>query len=490
MAYKYGGGAFLIPYLIALFTTGIPLLALEMGVGKNMQRSPPFAFMRMNKKWSWLGWFMLFLNFIIVSYYTVVIGWSVTYMGKSLTLAWGSNPESHFFNEFVGRTSGPGTLGGIDPGLLIVLLAVWGLMYWIVLKGVDRVSKVVKLTVPLPMLLIVFLAIRSLTLPGADVGLEYYLSPNMAALGDPEVWLAAYSQVFFTLSLAGGTMIAYSSRLPDDSDVNNNAHIVSLTDAGLAFFAGLVVFSTVGYLAASTGQSVETVVDSGPALAFAVYPTTISLLPAGAALFGFLFFLTLFLLGIDSAFAIVEAVQMGFKEAGMNEVKVLKALTFIGILAGIFFGSGGGYHWLQIIDQFFNEIGLISIGIFECIVVAYFFGPDKFMKMSNRTSEVKLGIWWKRSIMYITPLVLTVIVIARIIESLMHGYEDYPSWSILLGGWLPLIALIISAYFLMQKWQKPAKEYEFDELPESEDQVQEQPEEIKKVIAEEVKDEP
>jgi NSS family neurotransmitter:Na+ symporter len=86
MAYKYGGGAFLIPYIIALFTTGIPLLALEMGIGKNMQKSPPFAFLKMDKRFGWLGWFMLFVNFIIVAYYTVIIGWSVVYMGKATSL--------------------------------------------------------------------------------------------------------------------------------------------------------------------------------------------------------------------------------------------------------------------------------------------------------------------------------------------------------------------------------------------------------------------
>jgi NSS family neurotransmitter:Na+ symporter len=454
MAYKYGGGAFLIPYIIALFTTGIPLLALEMGIGKNMQKSPPFAFLKMDKRFGWLGWFMLFVNFIIVAYYTVIIGWSVVYMGKSLTLSWGSTPEQHFYGDFIGQTAGPGALGGIDIGLLVALVGIWALMFWIVLRGVDRVSKVVKLTVPLPALLLVVLGIRSLTLPGASIGLEYYLSPNMAALADPEVWLAAYAQVFFTLSLAGGTMIAYASRLPKDSDTTNNAHIVSLTDAGLAFFAGLVVFSTLGYLSFSTGNAIENVVGSGPALPFIVYPTAISLLPAGAAFFGFLFFLMLFLLGIDSAFAILEAVVMGFREAGFNRVKVLKVATGVGIFASIFFSTGGGYHWLAIVDQFFNEIGLILIGILECLVVAYFFGPGKMANLCNRTSEVKLGEWWKRSIMYVTPIILTLVLVARIGESILYGYSGYPNWAILLGGWLPLFLLLGGAAFLWRRWMK------------------------------------
>jgi NSS family neurotransmitter:Na+ symporter len=190
-------------------------------------------------------------------------------------------------------------------------------------------------------------------------------------------------------------------------------------------------------------------VGSGPALPFIVYPTAISLLPAGAAFFGFLFFLMLFLLGIDSAFAILEAVVMGFREAGFNRVKVLKVATGVGIFAGIFFSTGGGYHWLAIVDQFFNEIGLILIGILECLVVAYFFGPGKMANLCNRTSEVKLGEWWKRSIMYVTPIILT-----RIGESILYGYSGYPNWAILLGGWLPLFLLLGGAAFLWRRWMK------------------------------------
>ncbi len=451
-AYKYGGGAFLVPYLIALFTTGIPLLILEMGIGKNMQGSPPFSFHKMDRRFAWLGWFMLLVGFVIIIYYTVVIGWSLAYMLKSLTLSWGTHPEHHFYNDFIGRTSSPALMGGIDPTLLIVIVTTWAIMYWIVWKGVKRVSKVVKLTVPLPALLLVILAIRGLTLPGASIGLNYYLSPDLGALLDPEVWLAAYAQVFFTLSLAGGVMIAYSSRLPEDADVTNNAHIVSFTNCGLAFFAGLVVFSTLGYLAYSTGQDIGTVVESGPALAFVIYPTAISLMPAGAALFGFIFFLTLFLLGIDSGFALIEAFVMGFSEAGFDERKVLTAVTCVGTIIALLFATGGGYHWLTIADQFFNEVGLLIIGVIECLVVAYCYGPDRFRSLCDETSEIPIDKWWKNSIMYFTPIILSIILILRIADTVVNGYSGYPNWAIILGGWLPLLILWLGGIYLWRRW--------------------------------------
>lgn len=454
LAYKYGGGAFLIPYLIALFTTGIPILILELGIGKNMQTSPPFAFERIRKKFGWFGWVMLLVSFVIIAYYTVVIGWSIAYMGKSLFLSWGASPEQHFYHDFIGKTSGPGTLGGLDIGLLISVLITWAVIYWVVLKGVKRVSKVVTVTVPLPAVLLLILGVRALTLPGASIGLNYYLTPNFNALLDPEVWLAAYAQVFFTLSLAGGVMIAYSSRLGKTSDVNNNAHIISLMNCALSFFAGIVVLSTLGYVAYSTGTPIETAAESGPALAFVVYPIAISLLPTGAAIFGLVFFLTLFLLGIDSAFALIEALVMGFKDAGLNRKKALGIVSLIGVLLSLLFATGGGYHWLSIVDQFFNEIGLVAIGIVECLLIGYIFGPDKLKNLCNATSEIKIGKWWVWSIKYITPSILGIILLTRFVDLAISGQTGYPMWAVFLGGWVPLgIILLISLHF-GRRWKK------------------------------------
>jgi NSS family neurotransmitter:Na+ symporter len=450
MAYEYGGGAFLIPYLIALFISGIPLLVLEVGVGKVFRTSAPFAFMKLHKDYAWVGWAMLLLGFVVISYYTVVIAWSLRYMVSSVGLEWGSNPQG-YFDSLVGVTSGPGVLGGLNGSIALWLIATWACVYLIIVKGIDRVAKVVAITVPLPVVLLFVLAFRSLTLEGADVGLEYFLSPNLTALMDPEVWLAAFAQVFFSLSLATGVMIAYSSRLDRRSDVVNNANIVALMDAGFSFFAGLVVFATLGYMAVQQGTDVSQAVAGGPGLAFVAYPTAISLLPTGAALVGVVFFIMLFSLGIDSAFATIEAVTLALKDSGYDYKRWALYVSGAGTALALLFATGGGYHWLWIVDHFFNEIGLILVGILECFIVAWLYETQAFVDAVNATSELKLSKWWVFSIKYVTPGALSVVLVAKIASTALNGFEGYPAWALLAGGFIPILLILYLSYYLSRR---------------------------------------
>jgi NSS family neurotransmitter:Na+ symporter len=440
-----------VPYLIALFLTGVPLLVLEMGIGKTMRMSPPYALRKLDKRVAWVGWFMLGLGFVIISYYSVVIAWSLVYTGASAGLSWGDNTQAFFDDHVVGVTAGPGDIGGIGLSVLFMLLLTWLIIYLIIIKGIDRVAKVVKWTVPLPVLLLVILSIRSLSLDGADLGLEYYLAPSLEALLDPEVWLAAFGQVFFTLSIAGGVMIAYSSRLPKEADVVNNAHIVSLMNCGFSFFAGIVVFTTLGYMSSASGLPMESVAAGGPGLAFVAYPTAISLLPWGAAIVGIMFFLMLFLLGIDSAFAHVEAVSLAFKEAGYKYRRVVLVVVVIMTLLAVFFATGGGYHWLWIIDHFLNEIGLVLVGICECFIIGYIYSTPRFVEMVNSTSEIKAGRWWIYSIKYITPTILIIILLGKIGTTLAYGYEGYPTWALVAGGAFPIVFIFILAQYFSRR---------------------------------------
>ncbi len=452
IAYEYGGGGFLIPYIIAMFVTGIPLLILEMGIGKTFRTSAPFAFIKMEKRMGWVGWMMLLFGFIVMSYYTVIIAWSLFYAGASTTLAWGADPTGFFYDRVVGVTDGPGDLGGITMGVLFWLLMVWVCVYLIIIKGIERVEKVVMITVPLPVILLCILAVRSLTLEGADVGLNYFLTPNMSALVDPNVWLAAFAQIFFTLSLATGVMIAYSSRLPKEADVVNNAHIVSYMDVGFSFFAGIVVFATLGYMAVSTGEDITEVADPGPGLAFIAYPTAISMIGGiWGPIVGVLFFVMLFTLGIDSAFATIEAIVLALKDAGYKYGRMALYVVAGSFIFSVFFATGGGYHWIWIFDHFVNEIGLVTVGILECYIVGHLYSTQKFIDAVNRTSEFPINRWWVISVKYVTPALLTIILLAKIVLTAIHGYpegDSYAGWALFLGGIFPVALVIFLAFYM------------------------------------------
>ena len=449
VCYENGGGAFLIPYFVALFTAGIPLMILEYGLGQRMQAGAPLAFWKIRKGWEWLGWWAILTGFGIVIYYAVIMAWCFCYLAYSLKLSWQPDTASFFFQRFLQSGEGPGQLGGLRWPILVGLALTWISIYFAIFKGVKSVGKVVMVTVPLPVILIGVFVVRGLTLPGAIEGLRFYLTPDFGQLLNPRVWLAAYGQVFFTLSLGFGVLIAYSSYLPKTSDVNNNAFITSLADAGISFFAGFAVFSTIGYLAFQNSQPVSEVITQGIGLAFIAYPTAISLLPL-APVFGILFFILLLTLGIDSAFSLVEAGVAGIEdEWHIPRRYIVIGICLLAFIGGIVFTTRAGLYWLDIADHFLTNFGLATVGLLECIVVGYLYGTRRFRSLVNPHSDFRVGIWWDVCILVITPLIL-VISLGRIAwERFRVPYEGYPQWALALGGWGLVLACVILAIILM-----------------------------------------
>ncbi|MCK5288486.1 MAG: sodium-dependent transporter, partial [Candidatus Omnitrophica bacterium] len=253
LAAKYGGGAFLIPYVIMLFVLGVPLLIMEFAIGQKMQLGAVGSFQKIKRKLSGIGLGAVLCGFVVVSYYAVVMAWCLIYFIHSFTLKWGASTKDFFFNDVLHISKGVGDIGFISVEIIFALVVVWTLIYFSVWKGVKSVGKVVMVTMPLPVILLIILFIRGITLPGAMEGIVFYLKPNFAALLDTEVWSAAMSQIFFTLSLAFGIMIAYASYQHESSDIAKTAIITTLVNSGISIFAGFAVFSTLGYMASTSG---------------------------------------------------------------------------------------------------------------------------------------------------------------------------------------------------------------------------------------------
>ncbi|KAA0007490.1 MAG: sodium-dependent transporter, partial [Thermoplasmata archaeon] len=217
---------------------------------------------------------------------------------------------------------------------------------------------------PLPTILLIILTVRGLTLPGAMQGVSYYLTPDFSKLLHGDVWLAAYAQVFFSLSLAQGILITYASFLKKKSDITNNAFIASLADAGTSFLAGFTVFSVVGYLALSKGVGIEKLGIAGPYLTFITYPTAISLLPFAASVFGIMFYIALLTFGIDSAFSMIEPITVGINTKWrISKTKSTAIICMLGFFASLIFTTGSGLHWLDIVDHFIANFGLVLVGL-------------------------------------------------------------------------------------------------------------------------------
>ncbi|MGK7915724.1 MAG: hypothetical protein AB4038_09275 [Prochloraceae cyanobacterium] len=197
LAGKYGGGAFLVPYLIALVLVGVPMLMLELAVGQKMQQGAIGSYRKLHPSFGGLGVLALISSLIIVSYYAVVMAWSLIYLLASFGVKWSGNAEGYFFQEVLQISDGVNILGGINWLILLSLFVVWLLVYFCVWQGTKSVGQVVLYSVPLPVILLGVLLIRAVTLPGFLQGWEMYLKPTWGALLEPEVWTAAFSQIFY-----------------------------------------------------------------------------------------------------------------------------------------------------------------------------------------------------------------------------------------------------------------------------------------------------
>jgi neurotransmitter:Na+ symporter, NSS family len=460
VVYENGGGAYLFPYFVALITAGVPLMILEYGIGQMMRGSAPLTFAKVSPRWEWLGWWtVLFVMFGINAYYAVVIAWCVSYLVFSFTLAWGSDPNAFFFQQFLASTPGPEHIGAIRTPILLSLVVVWALNWFITFFGVEKgIEKANKVFMPLLFILILILVGWTMTLPGAtEEGISRYLKPDFSRLLEAKVWVDAYSQIFFTLSLGFGIMIAYASYLPRDSDINLNACITSVVDTLVSLVAGLAIFGTLGYMAAQTGKPFEQIVTHGIGLAFVAYPQAISLLPNFPNLFGVLFFLTLTVAGIASSVSILEAFNSAIMDKFHYSRKiVVTVLSILGFLGGIIFATGGGLAWLDIVDHFLSHYGLFVACTLQCVVLGWVFRLADLREHVNRVSPFKVGPLFDMSIRYLIPIVLTVLLMNDLVTDVQRPYGRY-SWLMLLligPGWL-LGTLVAARFAASRPWRKP-----------------------------------
>jgi neurotransmitter:Na+ symporter, NSS family len=458
MAYSHGGGAFLIPYIIALLSAGIPLLILEFALGHERMGSAPLAFAKVNRKWEWLGWWaVIFVMFGIVLYYTVIISWCLNFFVLSFCLGWGDDPNAFFFNQFLALSKSPSEIGNIRIPVLVSLAFVWLINWGIVFRGVRRgIEYMNKIFMPLLFFLTAVLVLWSISLDGSMNGLRAYLEPDFSKLFDPTVWIDAYSQIFFTLSLGFGIMIAYASYLPAKANITKNAILTAFMNSGYSLFAGIAVFSVLGFMAASQGKPISEVVSQSIGLAFVAYPKAVSLIPGGN-IFGAIFFLCLVVAGLSSSISIIEAfISATVDKFGFSRKPLITLVTILGFLGSIIFTTQAGLLWLDIADHFITHYGLIVVGIAECHLVGWLFDTRNLRKHVNSISSIKLGYSWDIIIKYFIPSVLGIVLIGDLYAEIRQPYGGYSWTSLILIGWNWIFLTVAAALvFARRPWRTP-----------------------------------
>ncbi len=459
VATNNGGGAFLIPYLIALFTAGIPLLILEFAMGHKIRSSAPGVFGKLNKKFEVIGWFQTLISFSIATYYVIIIAWSFSYLFFAFTGAWGADPKAFLFGDYLKLTDSPMNLGGLNTKIVIPLLLVWGINYTVLRLGVKNgLEKANEIFMPLLVIALLVIVIRGVTLPGAMDGLDYFFSPDFSKLTDPKVWLAAYGQIFFSLSICFAIMYAYASYLPKKSDIVNNAFMTGLGNCSFSLISGIGVFSILGFMAHTQGVSVAEVSTAGVGLAFIVFPEAINQLPGMNGLIGAVFFSTLIFAGLSSSMSIMEAVVAAISDKfNLTRVQALNRFTLTSGLLSLLFATNGGLYVLDIVDYATNQYGIVIAGILELVILGWFFHLESVRTYVNELSDFRVGRWWIWAIKG-TSFILVIILILKIKGEITTPYEGYP-WTALGVYGLGVMTAIIIGSFIMTK-RKASKEFE------------------------------
>ena len=457
--YSNGGGAFFIPYIVAILIMGIPFLILEYGVGYNFKSSFPKAVKSISKKWEYLGWFLPVAVFMILIYYSAILGWDGFYVIISAFKGWGADPNAYFTGSFLQANDTLGGLGTFVPFVAIAMLVGWVIM-WVIShtdleKGLGRVSKVL---VPLLFAIMIFIVLFSLTLPGAGIGLAELYNPDWSLLGDFNIWMAAFGQMIFSLSLGMSIAFTYASYTKDDSDLVSNALWVTVANCGFENFAAIGVFSILGYMSLQSGVAVPDLVTQGTGLVFIVYPTVFNVLGDWASVIGPLFFFTVYLAGLTSILSTIEPLSFSIQNKfGWSRNKTMTILCVFGAAVSMIYATAMGSYILGIADTFVNQIAILIGVIFECIIFAWIFKAENIIpKLNAKSKSIKLGKWWLVVVKYVLPIFIAIVWVGGILEVISSG-------SMLELAILAILTVILlGATFIFTKL--PAKSGEWDEV--------------------------
>ncbi|CAD5218949.1 unnamed protein product [Bursaphelenchus okinawaensis] len=375
------------------------------------------------------------------------------------------SPVREFWDHrILGISKGIEDVGSLRTDLALYLLIVWIICYLCIFKGVKWTGKVVYFTASFPYVMLFFLLVRGLTLPGASLGLEFYLKPDFSKLLESRVWFDALTQVFFSYGLGLGALVALGSYNSYNNNVYRQAMTVCCVNSGTSMFAGIVIFSFIGFMAKQMGKTVQEVAQSGPGLLFLAYPSGILQLPY-TQVWSVLFFSMVLFLGVDSQFCTME----GFFTAIIDEfpqllrgrrygreifVFVICAISYIAGLATV---TNGGFYVFQIFD-FYAASGwaLIWLLFFECITISWCVGINSWYDHIKSMIGYYPSPWWKFCWVFATPSVCILTFFFGLFQYKpvrLPAYDyDFPLWAHVFGWFLSLSSMLCIPIYAIYIW--------------------------------------
>lgn len=499
----HGGGAFLIPYLIALVFEGLPLLYLELAIGQRLRKGSIGVWNSISPYLGGVGIASMIVSFLVSLFYNTILSWVLWYFFHSFQnpLPWSQCPlnENHtaydaecvkstpvnyfWYRETLNVTPNIDTSGSLQWWLVICLATAWSVLYICFIKGIESMGKAVYVTATFPYLVLTIFLIRALTLPGATDGLRHLFTPDWNELKNPKVWLDAATQIFFSLSVAFGGLIAFSSYNPEKNNCERDAVVVGVINSATSLYASISIFSILGFKANTVYHSCldknilaltnhfhisdqnityenydewhnylnitspnevaglelgecnlqeflkESI--SGTGLAFVVFTEAVIEMP-GSQVWAILFFVMLFSLGLSSMFGNLEGVLTPIRDLHLlpkwipTEIST-GIICLISFLIALIFTMGSGNYWVEVFNGYVGSVPLLLIAFFEITGVVYVRGMKNFSDDIYYMTGSRPNIYWKACWMVISPVLLLVVLVAYVIVQ-AQTYPVYPSW--------------------------------------------------------------
>ncbi|XP_043972154.1 sodium- and chloride-dependent transporter XTRP3-like isoform X1 [Gambusia affinis] len=506
----HGGGGFLIPYLVMLLLEGVPLFYLELAIGQKMRLGSIGAWTAICPYLGGLGLASVVTSMYLCLYYNIINAWSFWYLFHSFqsVLPWAACPvnsnrtgpieecekatptQYFFYRETLNVSPSIEMNGGIHAGQALCFLLAWVITYLFIIRGVKSTGKVVYFTATFPYVVLLIYLIRGMTLHGALNGVKYMFTPKMEELANPTTWINAATQIFFSLGLGFGSLIAFASYNQYHNNFERQAIIVSLINSGTSIFASLVTFAIYGFKATinyenclertrtlllnSFNLAEDSIIISnvfemieklnttfpeqfaelsnkledcnlenelstaveGTGLAFIVYSEAIKNMPL-SQLWSVLYFFMLLMLGMGSMLGNITAITTPLRDfkflSSISNEALNGFVCVLCLLLGLGFTTRSGNYWFTMFNDYGATFSLLLIVLIEVITVSYIYGIKRFEKDIEDMLGHRPNWFWKIMWGGISPLLLISLFLFYVINYIQGGTPTYQAWNKDLG---------------------------------------------------------
>uniref|UniRef100_A0A8C2ZZU6 Transporter n=1 Tax=Cyclopterus lumpus TaxID=8103 RepID=A0A8C2ZZU6_CYCLU len=489
LCYRNGGGVFFIPYFLFMFTCGIPLFFLETALGQYTSQGSVTCWRKMCPLFQGMGYASQLIITFSATSYIIIIAWAFFYLFSSFSVDlpwatcghdWNTDPWSHvavlrvisrlnttlpvveFWERRVLKlSSGIEEVGSLRWELVLCLILTWVICYFCIWKGIKSTGKVAFFTATFPFVMLFVLLIRGVTLPGAMDGIIYYLYPDISRLSDPQVWMDAGTQIFYSYAIGLGFLTSLGSYNRYNNDCYRDCFYLCLLNSATSIVSGFAIFSILGFMTNEQGVDISEVAQSGPGLAFIVYPRAVAMMPM-PQVWSVCFFLMIILLGLDSQFVGLECLMTSLTDLfptylrqGFRRELVLLAICSVCCVLGLSLVTEGGMYLLQLLDHHVcSGTTLLILSLLQSVSIAWVYGADRFY--GNITDMIGyrpyplMKYCWR----YITPSFCFVrgTFIFSIVKYSPLKFSNnyvYPLWANILGWFIASVSLSLIPLFMV-----------------------------------------